>query len=210
MATTFTTPHTAFVDALSDALLATSKPGNYVPILECIQLAGDKGAESVTLTGTDRFIMVQRVIPIYEPLTDKVSATLHRAEVDMLVGVLKLTAAQRRMPTGPMTVTVDDAHVTAAPHNRGGLAVPIADHGEYIRWQSLLERQQDATADIDLLAVNLGYLTTISKLSAAKSRKGVAHLRFTKGKDGQPGMIFADFGDDGSTRVIVMPARTDR
>lgn len=211
--TTFTTLQGMFVDALNDALVGAEKAGKYVPILECVHLVGDKGAETILLEATDRFVLVQRIIPVDEPLAGDFNVTLHRPEVETLAGVLKLTAAQKRLPTGPLSVTVDEAYVTATPHGRGGIAVPLAEHGEFPRLGSIVDRAMQADAAIDLLPVNLGFLTRVSKLSAAKARHGVAHIRFTKSgraMQDRPEMVVLDFDDEGSTRVIVMAARTDR
>lgn len=198
MATTFNAPRLELVNALADASIGAGTDKT-LPMLCAVFLSGDKGAESVTLTATDRFIMIQRVVQLGQALEDDVRALIPLEQVKTLVGVLKL--GTRRDPS-PITVNVDDAYLTADK-----ISVPLDDI-EFVKFASLLEGALERQgADINLLAVNLGYLTKIGKLSAAKARRGVAHLRFTPGPAGQCGSIVVDLGDDGATRILLMPAR---
>jgi len=198
MATTFNAPRLELVNALADAALAAGTDTT-LPMLCAVFLSGDKGAESVTLTATDRFIMIQRVVQLEQVLEDDVRALIPLEQVKTLVGVLKL--GTRRGPS-PITVSADDAYLTADK-----ISVPLDGH-EFVKFTSILEGALERQgADINLLAVNLGYLTKIGKLSAAKARKGVAHLRFNPGPGGQAGSVVVDLGDDGATRVLLMPAR---
>lgn len=202
--TTFKAPRLEFVTALADAAIGAGNDKT-LPMLMAVFLSGDKGAESVTLTATDRFVMIQRVVQLEQVLEDDIRALIPLEQVNTLVGVLKLTT--RRDPS-PLELTVDDAYLTA-----DNVGVPL-DSQPYVKFTSILEGALERQgADINLLAVNLGYLTKIGKLSAAKARKGVAHIRFTPAGSrgaGQPGPLVVDLGDDGATRVLLMPARVDR
>jgi len=203
MATTFTAPRLELVNALADAAVGAGTDRT-LPMLCAVFLSGDKGAESVTLTATDRFIMIQRVVQLEHALEDDIRALIPLEQVKTLVGVLKLSA---RHPA-PLEVTVDEPYLTVDK-----ISVPLEDR-EFVKFTSILEGALERQgADINLLAVNLGYLTKIGKLSAAKARKGVAHIRFTpaghRRGDGQPGSLVVDLGDDGATRVLLMPARVD-
>lgn len=203
--TEFQVPLAEFVDALNDAKIGAGTDWT-LPVLCAVHLAGDKGAESITLTGTDRYLLVQRVVPVDGgPLASDVRAIIPTDQVSILTSVLKPNAAQRRGQTPALTVAVDDGKLTA-----GNVTVALDLDHEPLKYQQLIERGASANAEISLLAVNLKLLARVGKLTAAKPRNAYARIYFTKGKDGQPGMMSVRFDDDGATHVLVMPAMAER
>jgi DNA polymerase III sliding clamp (beta) subunit (PCNA family) len=200
----FQVPLAEFVDALSDAKIAAGTDWT-LPVLCTVQLAGDKGAESITLTGTDRYLLVQRVMQLDEPLANDIRASIPTDQVAILVSALKPNAAQRRGQAQTLTVAVDDGKLTA-----GNLTVALDVDHEFPKIQQLVEQGANAAAEISLLPVDLKLLARVGKLTAAKPRGTYARIYFTKGKEGQPEMLSVRFNDDGATRVLVMPARAER
>lgn len=200
MSVEFKIPQSEFVDALADAAIAAGTDLT-LPVLCAVHLAGDKGAESVTLTGTDRFIMVQRVLQLPEPLANKIDALIPLDQVKVLTSVLKSSAALRRTEPA-ITVATSEDKLSA-----GNVTVALDQDHQYVKYGSLLDQGASADAEISLLPIDLKLLARVGKLTAAKPRGTYASIYFTRGKNGQPGMLSVRFENDESTRVLVMPAR---
>lgn len=195
-----------FVEAITDAAVAAGKDRD-LPVLCAVHMAGKEGESEVTFTATDRFILVRRTVRTAAPLAEDISAMIPTEQVKVLASVLKLTAAERRSgQPAPLAVTVDESKLRA-----GNVTVPL-DDSEPLKVEHLFDKGLQADAEITVLGVDLALLLRVSKLSAHR-RGSYTHLHFTKGYDGNPGMLFVRTGDaelDAATQVVVMPARVLR
>lgn len=204
----FTVPQGVFVDAIADALIAAAKPGAYVPAIEAVHLAGDKGAESVTVTGTDRFLLIQRVIHLDEPLTEAIDALIPYEHAQTIVGVLKLKARQQ---VPPLVVKVGElpGYLTA-----GNLSVPLNTADQYVKVGSFFENTEQSDESINLLGLNVELVGKLGKLSAFRRVRGckTIGLRFSgasgnRVSPGSPDMLRVRIGDNDDLRIILMAAR---
>lgn len=188
-----------FVDALGDALIFVAGTGIALPMLAAVYLEGAKGEQSVTFTGTDRFILGQRRINTVEPLTEDFAALIPADQAKTLVGVHKAAIRARRgpgKPGEPLQIKVSDAYLTA-----GQISVPLSDL-EFVKYRNLWPSK---TAEIDELGIDLTLLARLSKLSVFGRGKSKG-VRITSSGRNRPFSVEC-LGRTDDTRIIVMPYR---
>jgi hypothetical protein len=190
------------VAALNDCLLAAGKDPTR-PMLTAVFLEGAAGDQFVTLTSTDRFMLVHCRVNTVDPLDGDVRALIPSEQAKTLVGVHKLPRT-RRGPLEPLDIDVNEFTLTA-----GQINVPLDVDREFVEYKALFPK---ADAVIDVLPVDLALLLRVQKMSCYHKGRGV-RLRFTEGKHDDakpPRIIVVDFCDDSAneaTKVILMPMR---
>jgi DNA polymerase III sliding clamp (beta) subunit (PCNA family) len=187
------------INALADGILAAAPAKAMIPALAAVYIEGSAGDKYVTVTATDRLMLLSQRVATVEPLTEDVSALVPADQAKRVVAFHKSARGYE------LAISATPDYLAA-----DGITVPLLTDAEFVKFRSLIPHENQLGKDISVLAIDLALMVRVSKMSAYHKGRGV-RLRFTEGKEGlygtPPRLIVVVFPDRDDVTLLVMPMR---